>query len=76
MFKRCLKSNTYEYVHQWQYGDMVIWDKRSVMHQATCDYNKNETRRFYRLMIKGQLHPSDRAATRNVKAGIAQRLPA
>ena len=55
---------------------MVIWDNRSVMHQANGDYDMNETRRLYRLMIKGQLHPSDVAATRNVKANIAQRLPA
>jgi taurine dioxygenase len=66
----------YEYRHHWQHGDMVIWDNRSVMHQANGDYDMNETRRLYRLMIKGQLHPSDIAATRGVKADVAQRLPA
>jgi len=66
----------YEYRHQWKYGDMVIWDNRSVMHQANGDYDMNETRRLYRIMIKGQLHPSDIAATRNVKTDVEQRLPA
>ena len=65
----------YEYRHRWQYGDMVIWDNRSVMHQANADYDMKESRRLYRMMIKGELHPSDIAATRNVKADVAQRLP-
>lgn len=65
----------YEYRHHWKYGDMVIWDNRSVMHQANADYDMKETRRLYRIMIKGELHPSDIAATRGVKADIAQRVP-
>ena len=44
----------YEYRHQWRYGDMVIWDNRSVMHQANGDYDMNETRHLYRLMIVGE----------------------
>ena len=43
----------YEYRHQWRYGDMVIWDNRSVMHQANPDYDMNERRYLYRLMLKG-----------------------
>ena len=65
----------YEYRHHWQYGDMVIWDNRSVMHQANADYDMQETRRLYRIMIKGQLHPSDVEATRKVKSDVAQRVP-
>lgn len=41
----------YEYRHKWLAGDMVIWDNRSVMHQANGDYT--EKRYLYRLMIKG-----------------------
>jgi alpha-ketoglutarate-dependent taurine dioxygenase len=52
----------YEYRHQWRYGDMVIWDNRSVMHQANGDYDMSETRRLYRLMIKGSLPADERAA--------------
>jgi taurine dioxygenase len=43
----------YEYRHQWKPGDWVIWDNRSVMHQANPDYDMNERRFLYRLMLKG-----------------------
>jgi taurine dioxygenase len=43
----------YEYRHQWRAGDMVIWDNRSVMHQANADYDMSERRYLYRLMLKG-----------------------
>jgi taurine dioxygenase len=43
----------YEYRHQWRLGDMVIWDNRSVMHQANPDYDMSERRYLYRLMLKG-----------------------
>lgn len=66
----------YEYRHQWKYGDMVIWDNRSVTHQANGDYDMSEVRRLHRIMIKGTLHPSDIDATRNLKVDVAQRLPA
>jgi len=45
----------YEYRHQWRYGDWVIWDNRSVMHQANPDYDMNERRYLYRLMLKGEV---------------------
>ena len=45
----------YEYRHQWRAGDMVIWDNRSVMHQANPDYDMNERRFLYRLMLKGEV---------------------
>lgn len=44
----------YEYRHHWLPGDMVIWDNRSVMHQANADYDMNERRYLYRLMLKGE----------------------
>lgn len=42
----------YEYRHKWIMGDMVIWDDRSVMHQANGDYDMKETRHLYRIMIQ------------------------
>ncbi len=42
----------YEYRHQWLMGDMVIWDDRSVMHQANGDYDMKEVRYLYRIMIQ------------------------
>jgi taurine dioxygenase len=44
----------YEYRHQWLDGDFVIWDNRSVMHKANPDYDMNERRYLYRLMLKGE----------------------
>jgi len=45
----------YEYRHQWRHGDWVIWDNRSVMHQANPDYDMSERRFLYRLMLKGEV---------------------
>jgi alpha-ketoglutarate-dependent taurine dioxygenase len=45
----------YEYRHKWRSGDWVIWDNRSVMHQANADYDMNERRYLYRLMLKGEV---------------------
>jgi taurine dioxygenase len=42
----------FEYRHQWLMGDVVIWDDRSVMHQANGDYDMNEVRYLYRIMIQ------------------------
>jgi alpha-ketoglutarate-dependent taurine dioxygenase len=33
-------------------GDMVVWDDRSVMHQANGDYEMKQTRHLYRIMIQ------------------------
>ena len=44
----------YEYRHQWRPGDWVMWDNRSVMHQANPDYDMRERRYLYRLMLKGE----------------------
>jgi taurine dioxygenase len=49
----------YEYRHKWKYGDMVIWDNRSVMHQANADYDMKEVRHLIRILVKGSLHPSE-----------------
>ena len=43
----------YEYRHQWKVGDFVIWDNRSVMHQANADYDPEEFRYLYRVMLQG-----------------------
>src|SRR4051812_2382303 len=40
----------YEYRHKWRSGDWVLWDNRSLMHQANPDYDMNERRYLYRLM--------------------------
>ena len=45
----------YEYRHKWRYGDWVMWDNRSVMHQANPDYDMSQRRFLYRLMLKGEV---------------------
>ena len=44
----------YVYRHKWRKGDMVIWDNRSVLHQATTDYDMNEYRYLYRVLLEGE----------------------
>jgi len=44
----------YEYRHKWRAGDWVLWDNRSVMHQANSDYDMKERRCLYRLLLKGE----------------------
>ena len=45
----------YEYRHKWRHGDWVLWDNRSVMHQANPDYDMRERRYLYRLLLKGEM---------------------
>jgi taurine dioxygenase len=44
----------YEYRHRWKLGDVVIWDNRSVLHQANADYDMRQKRLMYRLMVRGE----------------------
>jgi taurine dioxygenase len=42
-----------EYRHQWQPGDVVLWDNRSTMHKA-CPFDETNTRRLmHRTTIQG-----------------------
>jgi taurine dioxygenase len=43
-----------EYRHKWRPGDLVIWDNRCLLHRATDDYEMSQTRKLYRIMIKGE----------------------
>lgn len=45
----------YLYRHKWRKGDMVIWDNRSVLHQATTDYDMEEYRYLYRVLLEGEV---------------------
>src|SRR5262245_21559746 len=47
-------QRNYEYRHKWRSGDWVLWDNRSVMHQANPDYDMKERRCLYRLLLKGE----------------------
>ena len=41
-----------EYRHTWKDGDFVIWDNRILMHKANGDYDMQEERYLYRIMIQ------------------------
>lgn len=40
-----------DYRHQWQLGDLVMWDNRCVLHRATGDYPVHERRLHWRVTI-------------------------
>jgi alpha-ketoglutarate-dependent taurine dioxygenase len=42
----------YQYRHQWQPGDLVMWDNRSLLHKANGDYDMNQLRYLYRVMLQ------------------------
>ncbi len=43
----------YQYRHQWRRGDLVMWDNRSLLHKANGDYDMNQLRYLYRVMLQG-----------------------
>jgi taurine dioxygenase len=43
----------YEYRHRWQPGDLVMWDNRCLLHKANGDYDMDQTRYLYRIMLRG-----------------------
>ena len=45
----------YEYRHQWRPGDMVMWDNRCLLHKANGDYDMDQTRYLYRVMLQGDV---------------------
>ena len=45
----------YLYRHKWREGDMVLWDNRSVLHQATTEYDMEEYRYLYRVLLGGEV---------------------
>ena len=43
------------YSHKWRKGDMLIWDNRAAMHRASFDYDPEEYRLLYRVLVRGEL---------------------
>ena len=43
----------FQYRHRWRSGDLVMWDNRSLLHKANGDYDMNQVRYLYRIMLKG-----------------------
>ena len=42
------------YRHKWRKGDMLIWDNRAAMHRAFFDYDPNQHRLLYRVLVRGE----------------------
>jgi taurine dioxygenase len=49
-----VSKKDFEYRHKWKLGDFVIWDNRILIHKANGDYDMNEKRYLYRLMIQNE----------------------
>ncbi len=44
----------FQYRHNWQLGDLVMWDNRCLLHKANGDYDhETQTRYMYRVMLRG-----------------------
>jgi len=48
-------GDRFQYRHAWRPGDLVIWDNRCLLHKANGDYDMNEVRYLYRVMLKGDV---------------------
>jgi alpha-ketoglutarate-dependent 2,4-dichlorophenoxyacetate dioxygenase len=49
------------YAHQWQVGDLVMWDNRAMMHRARR-YDPNEVRELHRTTVAGDRPTLEQAA--------------
>lgn len=43
------------YRHAWRKGDMMLWDNRSALHRAYFDYDPDEFRLLYRVLVRGEV---------------------
>jgi taurine dioxygenase len=41
------------YTHQWRRGDVLVIDDRATMHRAHGDYDRNESRVLWRIIVEG-----------------------
>jgi taurine dioxygenase len=48
-------EDRFQYRHAWKPGDLVLWDNRCLLHKANGDYDMNETRYLYRVMLQGDV---------------------
>jgi taurine dioxygenase len=48
-------QDEFQYRHEWQPGDLVMWDNRCLLHKANGDYDMDQTRYLYRVMLQGDV---------------------
>lgn len=49
----------FQYRHEWRPGDLVLWDNRCLLHKANGDYDMEQTRYLYRVMLQGDVPQGD-----------------
>ncbi len=54
LLDRSIKDE-FVYRHKWRKGDMLIWDNRAAMHRAYFDYDPEEFRLLYRVLVRGEV---------------------
>ena len=47
-------QSKFQYSHNYQKGDLVIWDNRCTMHKANSEYDINQLRVMHRVMLEGE----------------------
>jgi taurine dioxygenase len=45
----------FQHRHVWRTGDLVLWDNRCLLHKANGDYDMDQTRYLYRVMLRGSV---------------------
>ena len=48
-------AERFQYRHEWKPGDLVMWDNRCLLHKANGDYDMDQTRYLYRVMLQGDV---------------------
>lgn len=48
-----ITQNKYRYDHDWQVGDVLLWDNRCLIHSVNVDYPVGQDRRHQRILLKG-----------------------
>src|SRR5262249_8870150 len=54
LLEHCTEER-FQYRHRWQPGDLVMWDNRCLLHKANGDYDMNQVRYLYRVMLQGDV---------------------
>lgn len=45
----------FQYRHQWQAGDLLLWDNCAALHKANFDYDLPQRRLMYRTTVRGSV---------------------
>ena len=53
-----IEGEEFLYEHQWQKGDLVIWDNRSSIH-ARRDFPADQIRMMWRTTLAGDTRPQE-----------------